>query len=178
MGGQWLYHSSNQWAEKQEVTAVKCVLSYLWNSSVRSSPSAWLIRQCLSMATRRLYSAVSSFTHTLQLHTPHILQGFLLIELIFFSQYICQWFGPECWSKECGLKCVNNHWVKYSWDRLKSVDLVPCNISKSTGWIGIKPGSDIHAHHNINCNRLFLQRNYPARVTFCLIFWLTPTKVN
>lgn len=34
---------------------------YLWNSCVPSSPSVWIIRQCLRMAASRLNSAASSF---------------------------------------------------------------------------------------------------------------------
>lgn len=35
---------------------------YLWNSWVPSSPSVWIIRQCLRMAASLLNSAASSFT--------------------------------------------------------------------------------------------------------------------
>lgn len=50
------------------IIEVKSVLSNLWNSSVRSSPSARLIKQCLRRAPKCLYSTASSFSHT---HTPH-----------------------------------------------------------------------------------------------------------
>lgn len=87
-GEQWLYKSSNQRTE-----------NHLWNSSVRSSPSAWLIRQCLSMAPKCLYTAASSFTYTSDTSCSPVMKK----TLIFL--WICNKMFKSCDSLLINLIC-------------------------------------------------------------------------